>query len=231
MIVGHIGARKGSRGVPGKNMKHMCGRPLIDWSLDCLFESEFIEHVVVSTDCAEIYAHGLARGALPIGLRPDRLATDAAAKWDVWQHSLTAVEEIVGQFPILFDLDCTSPLRTQEDMSTALDLFLSRSPDMVMSCCIARKNPYFNLVELNENGALRVSKELPYPVVARQQAPVVYEHVGSTYVISTNYLREASGLYDGQVIPYVMPQERCLDIDSDLDFRIVQFLMTERINA
>ena len=116
-------------------------------------------------------------------------------------------------------------------MSAALDLFLSQSPDMVMSCCIARKNPYFNLVETNENGALRVSKELPYPVVARQQAPVVYEHVGSTYVISTNYLREASGLYAGQVIPYVMPQERCLDIDSDLDFRIVQFLMTERINA
>ena len=62
MIVGHIGARKGSRGVPGKNMKQICGRPLIDWSLDCLFESEFIDHVVVSSDCEDIYAHGLARG-------------------------------------------------------------------------------------------------------------------------------------------------------------------------
>ena len=121
--------------------------------LDCLFDSDRIDHVVVSTDCDDIYAHGLARGALPIGLRPDSLATDTAAKWDVWQHSLAAVEEHLGQFSIFLDLDCTSPLRIQEDISAAIDLFLSQSPDMVMSCCVAKENPYFNLVEFDETGS------------------------------------------------------------------------------
>ena len=231
MIIGHIGARKGSRGVLGKNMRPICGRPLIDWSLDCLFDSDRIDHVVVSTDCEDIYAHGLARGTLPIGLRPDSLATDSAAKWEVWQHSLAAVENLVGQFSIFLDLDCTSPLRIREDISAALELFLSQSPDMVMSCCVARKNPYFNLVEHDETGALKVSKELPHPVVARQQAPLVYEHVGSVYVISPDYLRKASGLFEGRVIPYVMPQERCVDIDSELDFKIAQILLGERIGT
>ena len=230
-IVGHIGARKASRGVLGKNMRPICGRPLIDWSLDCLFDSDLIDHVVVSTDCDDIYAHGLARGTLPIGLRPETLATDTAAKWDVWQHSLAAVEEFVGQFSIFLDLDCTSPLRIQEDISAALDLFLSQSPDMVMSCCVAKENPYFNLVELDETGSLKVSKKLPHPVDVRHQAPLVYEHAASTYVISPDYLREASGLFEGRVIPYVMPQERCLDIDSELDFKIVQVLLQERLDA
>ena len=73
-------------------------------------------------------------------------------------------------------------------------------------------------------GALRRAR-------ARQQAPVVYEHAASTYVLDPDYLRNASSLYEGRVIPYVMPVERCLDIDSALDFRIVEFLLQERLNG
>ena len=102
---------------------------------------------------------------------------------------------------------------------------------MVMSCCEARKNPYFNLVEPDESGALHVSKPLASNVVARQQAPVVYEHAASTYVLDPAYLRSANSLYEGRVIPYVMPVDRCLDIDSTLDFRIVEFLLQERIDG
>ena len=96
MIIGHIGARKGSKGVPGKNFRPICGKPLIDWSLDQLFASPVIDAVVVSTDDEGIYAHALARGALPIGLRPAHLATDTAGKWGVWQHALAAAEQITG---------------------------------------------------------------------------------------------------------------------------------------
>ena len=101
---------------------------------------------------------------------------------------------------------------------------------MVMSCCVARKNPYFNLVETDETGALHVSKPLPRSVVARQQAPLVYEHAASTYVIDPDYLRRSGSLFEGRVIPYVMPVERCLDIDDEVDFRIVQFLLQERLD-
>lgn len=232
MILGHIGARKGSKGVPGKNFRPICGKPLIDWSLDQLFANPRIGAVVVSTDDPAIYDHAVARGALKTGLRPAHLATDSAGKWGVWQHALEASQALLDQPVTAFlDLDCTSPLREDADIDRALDLFAKERPDMVMSCCEARKNPYFNLVEPDATGALHVSKPLPGGVVARQQAPVVYEHAASTYVLDPAYLRRAKSLYEGRVIPYLMEPERCVDIDTEFDFRLVEFLLKSRLES
>ena len=227
MILGHIGARKGSKGVPRKNFRMIHSKPLIDWSLDQLFAHPMVDSVVVSTDDEEIYDHAVAKGALKIDLRPARLATDTAGKWAVWQHALESSEALVGPTEAFLDLDCTSPLRLPEDITAALELFTAEKPDMVMSCCEARKNPYFNLVEPDATGALHVSKPLPGGVVARQQAPVVYEHAASTYVVDPAYLKRSKGLWEGRVIPYLMPPERCVDIDTPFDFRLVEFLMAE----
>ncbi|MFT4962248.1 MAG: CMP-N,N'-diacetyllegionaminic acid synthase [Paracoccaceae bacterium] len=229
MILGHIGVRKGSKGVPGKNFRSLCGKPLIDWSLDQLLAEPRIDAVVVSTDDAEIYAHAVKRGALDIGLRPAELATDAAPKWGVWQHALAASEAKAGPISTFVDLDCTSPLRIPDDITGALDLFQTQQPDMVMSVCEANKNPYFNLVEPDDTGALQVSKPLPGGVWARQDAPVVYEHVGVIYVLDPNYLRRAKTIYEGRVIPFVLPSERCHDIDSPYDLRLVEFLLSEQL--
>ena len=207
----------------------ICGKPLIDWSLDQLFASARVDAVVVSTDDEAIYDHAVAMGALQIGLRPAHLATDTAGKWGVWQHALEASEALVGPATAFLDLDCTSPLREARDIDAALDLFNSEHPDLVMSCCEARKNPYFNLVEPDASGALHVSKPLPGGVVARQQAPVVYEHAASTYVVAPTYLKRSNGLWEGRVIPYLMPPDRCVDIDSPLDFMLVEFLLTNAL--
>jgi CMP-N,N'-diacetyllegionaminic acid synthase len=231
MILGHIGARKGSKGVPRKNFRMIHGKPLIDWSLDRLLEHPLVDAVVVSTDDEEIYDHAIAKGTLRIGLRPAHLATDTAGKWGVWQHALAASEALVGPVDAFLDLDCTSPLRLPSDITDALGLFQDQHPDMVMSCCEARKNPYFNLVEPDATGALHVSKPLPGGVVARQQAPVVYEHAASTYVVDPAYLKRSKGLWEGRVIPYLMPPERCVDIDTPFDFRLVEFLMEEARNG
>lgn len=231
MILGHIGARKGSKGVPGKNFRPLCGKPLIDWSLDQLFANPRVGAVVVSTDDEAIYDHAVRRGALKIGLRPAELATDTAPKWGVWQHALATSEALTGPVSAFLDLDCTSPLRLPEDIDGALTLYEIEHPDMVMSVCEARKNPYFNLVEPDASGALHVSKELPGGVWARQDAPVVYEHVGLVYVVNPDYLRRAKTIYEGRVIPYVMPSERCHDIDTPYDMRLVEFLLSEQLKA
>lgn len=231
MILGHIGARKGSKGVPGKNFRPICGKPLIDWSLDQLFANPRVGAVVVSTDDEAIYEHAVKRGALEIGLRPAELATDTAPKWGVWQHALAVSEARVGPVSAFLDLDCTSPLRLPEDIDGALTLYEIEHPDMVMSVCEARKNPYFNLVEPDSSGALHVSKPLPGGVWARQDAPVVYEHVGMVYVVDPTYLRRAKTIYEGRVIPYVLPAERCHDIDTPYDFRLVEFLLSEQLKA
>jgi N-acylneuraminate cytidylyltransferase len=228
MIIGHIGVRKGSKGVPGKNFRTLCGKPLIDWSLEQLLAHPRIDAVVVSTDDERIYQHAVAKGCLEMGLRPDELATDSAGKWGVWQHALGKAEELVGAAEAFIDLDATSPLRDMRDIDGALDAFFADRPDMIMSCTEARKNPYFNLVEPDETGALRVSKPLPGGVVARQQAPTVWEHAASTYVVAPAYLRQAKGLFEGRVLPYLMPPERCMDIDSELDFKLVECLMKEK---
>ncbi|MBN2631636.1 MAG: acylneuraminate cytidylyltransferase family protein [Rhodobacteraceae bacterium] len=229
MILGHIGARKGSKGVPGKNFRPLCGKPLIDWSLDQLFANPRIGAVVVSTDDEVIYDHAVKRGALNIGLRPAHLASDTAPKWGVWQHALTASQALCGPVSAFLDLDCTAPLRLAKDIDGALDLFINEHPDMVMSVCEARKNPYFNLVEPDASGALHVSKPLPGGVWSRQTAPKVYEHAASTYVVDPGYLLRATSIYEGRVIPFEMPPERCVDIDSPFDFKLVEFLMSERL--
>lgn len=232
MILGHIGARKGSKGVIRKNFRDLCGKPLIDWSLDQLLTHPMVDGVVVSTDDEEIHDHAVAKGALDIGLRPAHLATDEAPKWGVWQHALDAGQMEAGKEVTAFlDLDCTSPLRLAEDITGALSLFQAEHPDMVMSVCEARKNPYFNLVEPDETGALHVSKPLPGGVWARQAAPTVYEHAASTYVVDPGYLRTAQTIYEGRVIPFEMPPERCVDIDSPFDFKMVEFLMQDHLAA
>ena len=231
MIIGHIGARAGSKGVPGKNFRDLHGKPLIDWSLDQLFANPRVDHVVVSTDSPEIHAHAVARGALDIGLRPAHLATDTAAKWHVWQHALEETEKQTGPADAFLDLDCTSPLRLPEDIDAGLDLFEAEKPDMVMSCCESRKNPYFNILETDESGALHVSKPLPGGVVARQQAPQVYDHVGLVYVVAPDYLRRAKSLFEGRVIPLVLPNERGLDVDSPFDWDVIDYLMGRQIAA
>ncbi|MCK0096444.1 acylneuraminate cytidylyltransferase family protein [Yoonia sp. F2084L] len=229
MIIGHIGARAGSKGVPNKNFRMLHGKPLIDWSLDQLFACGRVDHVVVSTDSPEIYEHALKRGGLDIGLRPAVLATDTAAKWDVWQHALGEVEKQTGPATAFLDLDCTSPLRLPQDIEAGLDLFAAQSPDMVMSCCESRKNPYFNMLETDANGALQVSKPLPHGVVARQQAPMVYDHVGLVYVVKPTYLRTATRLFEGHVIPLIVPNERGLDVDSPFDWDVIEYLLGKQI--
>lgn len=230
MILGHIGVRKGSKGVPGKNFRDLCGKPLLDWSLDPLLENSSVDAVVVSTDDEEMYAHAVGKGALDIGLRPANLATDSTPKWEVWQHALAiSQEKLAEEITAFLDLDCTSPLRLNTDIDEALKLFVQDAPDMVMSVCESRKNPYFNMLELDQSGALHVSKPLPGGVWARQDAPVVFDHVGVVYVVAPDYLRRSKTIYEGRVIPFVLPAERCLDVDSLLDWKIVEFLMNERL--
>lgn len=229
MIIGHIGARGGSKGLPGKNLKSICGKPLIQWSIDHLKNHSMVDAFTVSTDCPHIYALALEQGAIDIGLRPDSLASDTCSKWNVWQHSLQSLTDNSFDVSCFLDLDCTNPLRDSSDITAALNLFINNDVDLVMSCCPARKNPYFNLLEFNSSGYLQVSKPLTDDVVSRQSAPVVLEHIASTYVVSPDYLRKNHFLYGGRVIPFYMDASKSFDIDSPLDYKIVEFLLSSLI--
>jgi CMP-N-acetylneuraminic acid synthetase len=227
-----IGARGGSQGLPGKNVRPLLGKPLIAWSIEQALEVPGINRVVVSTDSEAIAAAARAAGAEVPFMRPADLSGPTVGKFQVWQHALAACAGHYGEsYDTYLDLDCTSPLRESSDIARAVAQFQaarSRGVDAVFSCCKARKNPYFNLVEPDAQGALRVSKPLPGKVLARQAAPPVFEHVASIYVLSAAYLRSANHLLDGFTEGYDIGEAKSLDIDSEFDFELVEYLMKRR---
>jgi CMP-N,N'-diacetyllegionaminic acid synthase len=230
-----IGARGGSQGLPGKNVIPLLGKPLIGWSIEQAQAAPEIDRVVVSTDSEAIAAAARAAGAETPFMRPDSLSGSAVGKFQVWQHALAACEAHYGEsYEIFVDLDCTNPLRDPSDISAAIAQFRAgrgRGVDAVFSVCEARKNPYFNMVEPDADGAMRMSKSMGPTVLARQSAPPVFEHVASIYILDPAYLRRANHLLDGHAEGYDIGQAKCFDIDSDLDFRIVEMLMREKTGS
>ena len=224
-VVCFICARKGSKGLRNKNIDEICGKPLIVWSIEQAKKSKLVDEIVVSTDCDNIASVSRDNGAKVYFMRPDHLSDDESGKWQVWQHAITEYRKITGNdMDIFLDLDCTSPLRNVSDIDNAINLYISSNVDAVFSICEAKKNPYFNMVEY-KNNILQLSKKLDSRIVRRQDAPKVYEHAASIYVISPNFLLKGTGLLDGNAIGYEMPNERCVDIDSNFDYRLVEFLM------
>ncbi len=224
-----IGARGGSKGVTNKNIRPLLGKPLIAWSIEQALACPEIKRVVVSTDSNEIAAIALKYGAEVPFMRPAELASDTAGKWEVWQHALTACDNYYKNEPIdiFVDLDCTSPLRDVTDISQAIAQFQNSNVDAVFSVCEARKNPYFNMVEM-ENDRLCISKKLPKAIVRRQDAPRVYEHVASIYVLNPNYLRTGTGLLSGRTHGYDIGSYKSLDLDTEFDFELISYLMKKR---
>ena len=224
-----IGARGGSKGVANKNIRPMLGKPLIAWSIEQALACPEIDRVVISTDSPAIAEAARAAGAETPFMRPAELANDTAGKWEVWQHALAACEAHYGEPVDLFvDLDCTSPLRDVEDISKAIAQFRASDVDAVFTVCDARKNPYFNMLE-EEDGILRICKKLPKPIVRRQDAPRVFEHVASIYVLSPDYLRRGTGLLSGRTHGYDIGTAKSPDIDNQSDFEFVEYLMKKRL--
>lgn len=231
-----ISARGGSQGVPGKNIRPLLGKPLIAWSIEQALAAPDVDHVVVSTDSPAIAEAARAAGADVPFMRPAELSTSAAGKFGVWQHAIRACEEHYGRtFEFFLDLDCTNPLRDVDDITKAVAQFRaarSRGVDAVFSTCEARKNPYFNVVEYDENGFLTICKKGKDGqwIVRRQDAPPVFEHVASIYVLDPNYLKsDARNLLDGRTEGYLIAPEKVFDLDSELDFELIEFFLRKKL--
>ncbi len=228
-----ISARGGSRGLPGKNIRPLLNKPMIVWSIEQALSAPEIDRVVVSTDSEEIAMVARAAGAETPFIRPDYLSTSEAGKFDVFKHALAYCEEYyTEEYEFYIDLDCTSPLREVNDISACIAQFRTlrqKGVDGVFSICAARKNPYFNLLEEDDMGALKICKKLSSTIVRRQDAPSVYEHVASIYVFSPAYIRSASYLLDGHMEGYDIGSEKSLDVDSDFDFLLIEYLMKRKL--
>ena len=221
-----ICARGGSVGVPGKNIRNLCGKPLIGWTIEQAFASKITDQVFVSTDSEDIARVARSYGAQVPFLRPAELATSTAGKLPVIQHLVNWVEAHHGPVSTIVDLDPTSPLRDTADIQTCFSM-LDADTDVVITGYEADKNPYFNMVELKSNGFYERVCLPDKEVLGRQAAPKVFAMNASIYAWHRHSL--SSSLWDSPKIRlHVMPRERSIDIDHDIDFELVALLMKKK---
>lgn len=224
-----ICARAGSKGVKNKNIRDLLGKPLIAYSILQAKEARLFDAVVVSSDSQEILETAKKYGADYLIPRPAELATDEAPKLPVIQHCVRETEKMAEKtFSIIVDLDATSPLRSTDDIRGAVKMLEDRGVSNVITGSPAHRSPYFNLVELDDDGIVALSKTLAKPIARRQDAPKCFDMNASIYVWQRDALFENAVLFKQDTHLYVMPQERSVDIDSEVDFQIVELLMKQK---
>ncbi|CAN5667559.1 acylneuraminate cytidylyltransferase family protein [soil metagenome] len=233
MNLGTICARAGSKGVPGKNFKLLLGKPLIQYTIDEAKDCELLDDIIISTDSVEIAEIGRKSGIKVPFVRPPDLASDTAGKWEVFRHALNEYENIFGKkVEYLVDLDVTAPLKTSADISNAIT-FAKENPDADLIVCgyDPDRNPYFTMVEINSNGFAELSKNMDPPIVRRQDAPTVYSLSAAVYVVSRNALLKYKHWTQSKCKVFLLSRERAMDIDSELDFSIIECLLQKKLTS
>ncbi|MEN1989186.1 acylneuraminate cytidylyltransferase family protein [Paenibacillus hubeiensis] len=218
-----IPARGGSKGLPGKNIRLLNGKPLIVYSIEAALKSGCVTRVVVSTDDESIADVARHAGAEVPFLRPAELATDEAKSIDVLRHAVQFVEENGQQYDCILLLQPTSPLRRAGDIKEAMNQFLQSGADSLQSVTPARTHPY--LLRLRSD----TGQMSPYVVAEaharRQDLTALYELNGALYLMKRDLLIKQEQIVGASNQGFVMPPERSVDIDTLWDFRLAEWML------
>ncbi len=226
-------ARAGSVGVPGKNSRSIGGLPLVAHSIRHARQSALFDAIVVSTDDRAVRRIAEAEGVDLVVDRPTELATSTAGKLPAILHAVQQAESSLGiSFDVVVDLDATSPLRVSEDVIAAVRM-LEDAPEAsnVITASPARRSPYFNFVERDPAGTVRLVRPTDPPLLRRQDAPECFDMNASIYVWWRSALESGDPVVNPRTLLHVMPEERSHDIDTELDWTIVSHLLTLRTAA
>lgn len=224
-----ICARAGSKGVANKNIRMLAGRPLIAHSLEQARATGLFEGLAVSSDSPAILDVARRYGADWLVERPAEMATDTAPKLPALRHCVGAAETMAGtRFDVVVDLDATAPLRAPGDIEGAVALLEATGAANVITGAPARRSPYFNLVERGTDGVVRLAKTPSTPIVRRQDAPACFDMNASIYVWRRAALEASPTVFNADTRLFEMPEERSIDIDSELDFQFVEWLLRRR---
>lgn len=218
-----IPARSGSKGLKDKNIKELCGKPLLAYSIEAAINSGIFDCVHVSTDSEEYADKAKQYGADVPFLRSEEYSTDTASTWDTVKYVLEEYLSRGQKFDMVTILQPTSPLRTLEDICNAYNLFCERQAFSVISVCKMEHSPLLSNT-LNENLSLNGFIDMNR-VGRRQDMPIYYRVNGAIYMMKTNVLDDINNLYGEHSFAYVMPQEKSIDIDSLIDFKMVEILI------
>ena len=226
-VLAIIPVRGGSKGVPRKNIKLLDGRPLIYYTIREAKKSRCVDRVVVSTEDNEIKKTAIELGAEVID-RPIELAQDTSTTPETLIHSINFLKEKEGYVPdTVVLLQATTPLRKVKDIDAAIELFLNKNPDSVVSVCEApgKMNPHW--VRKIEEGQLKpyLKEDEENPHLMRQELPKVYWRNGMIYIVKTEVLLKTKNLYGSVCLPYVMDTKFRINIDEPMDFILIETLI------
>jgi len=225
-VLAIIPARGGSKGIPRKNIRLLAGKPLIAYSIETALKSRYIDRIIVSTEDEEIAKIAKIYGAEVIK-RPKELARDETPTIDAVKHVLEFLKKKENYIPdIIILLQPTSPLRSVEDIDNAVELFLNNDCEGIISLCEAKSPPYWSF---------RIRKRYIEPILGwdflhkrRQDVPKSYAPNGAIYITTVKNLYRYNGFLSKKTMAYIMPFERSIDIDEEIDFKFAEFLLGEK---
>ena len=219
-------ARGGSKGLPGKNILKINGIPLLAHSINIAGSINEIQKCFVSTDSDEIAEIAKNYGATVIH-RPVELCDDNSPEWLSWKHAIDWVRNNIGDFDKFISLPTTSPLRLPEDVKKCLSR-LDSETDIVLTMSESHRSPWFNMVSKNVDENLQLIITDKNNPTRRQDVPVSYDLTTVAFVARPDFIMNNKSIWDGKSKGVIIPAERAIDVDTELDFRVAKLLMADR---
>ncbi len=223
-ILAVIIARGGSKGVPGKNIKIAGGKPLIAWIIEASKQSQYIDQLIVSSDDSEIISVAKSFGCEAPFVRPAAFAHDKSTADDVILHALNNVPG----FDYIIALQPTSPLIINDDIDGCIDFCVTSEADSVVTIVEPAKSPYWTFTMEKGNKLLPVFEQ-KYFNKQRQELPVVYIPTGAVKIAESKWFERNKSFYSDSTLGYLVPEDRCLDIDSEFDFKVFETIISGSI--
>ncbi|YCO03475.1 acylneuraminate cytidylyltransferase family protein [Vibrio sp. VNB-15] len=222
-----IFARGGSKGLPGKNIKPLAGKPLLQYSIETAKACPSIAQVFVSTDDEDIAEVAIAHDAILIK-RPEELASDTSPEWLSWRHAIEWATEKYGSFDGFVSLPTTSPLRNVEDVESAIAKRVTADADICISVTPSNRSPYFNMIKKNTDASVELVNRPNGEVARRQDAPEVFDITTVVYATTPAFVLQEYGLFSGKVTSVEVPKERAVDIDDIYDFMLAEAILKSK---
>ena len=225
-IVFFIGARGGSKRLKNKNLIKIYKKTLLSWTISQAKKSKFFYDLIISSDSEKILKEAKKNGATFLIKRPKNISLDTSPKFLVWKHAIEIFEKKNNtKIDILVDLDCTNPLRYVYDIDKIIEKKIANKKcDAIVSIAPSRKNPYFNMLEINKKNNLIISKKINNWPSRRQDSPKVYDQVASIYCLDRKFIKDKKKLYDGNIKGYIMKNYQSFDVDNKLDLEIIKYI-------
>lgn len=230
-LIAIIPARGGSKGLPGKNIKNLCGKPLIAWSIEAGLTSKYIDEVMVTTDSEQIARVAQATGAQVPFLRPTELASDTATTFDAVKHAIDYYEiELNKRFDYIVLLEPTSPLRAKDDIDGMIEKInsLEEQYDAIVSLGEVHEHPSI-MKKIVVNDIEPYCKELVM-ATRRQDNGIAYFPYGVAYIVKTKTLLEGKSFYPSRTTHWLINRHQCFEIDDIYDFLTIENIMNHGLD-